>query len=203
MIDIAVIDTMVDLTSEVIDEKRMKFYHYDTNPSDKYGHGNAICGLFLEKKADYFIHLFVVDKNTKSLTIVNILNYILKKTNITYIAMSCGFMRLNALDKRKLEKVCLDLLEAKRLIVAANSNIENKAAYPSKFCTVLSVDHNKKIPKFYWDNCEIDKVNICWRKNLYMMDSSNSFYVPLVMDYIIENKMLDKVIERLMYENIY
>ncbi len=203
MIDIAVIDTMVDLKSEVIDEKRMKFYHYDTNPCDKNGHGNAICGLFLKKKRDYFIHLFVVDRSTKSSTIVDILNYILEETNITYIAMSCGFIKLNALDKINLEKVCLDILEAKRLIITANSNHKNEEAYPAKFSSVLSVDHNKKIPEFYWDNCKTDNVNICWRKNLFMMDSSNSFHVPLVIDYIIKYKMIDKVIEGLMYENIY
>lgn len=195
MIQLAVIDSMVDIESEVIDKNRMSFYGDNKTFYKKLGHGNAVCGLLLNASSDYYLNLFVVQKSSTPSRIIEILEYILYQTHIKYICMSCGFLKLSEYDKRKLKEVCDELRKNERIVVVASSNEEFQKVYPAAFASVITVDSKFKKPNFYWKKCKKEKVTICWRKGLFIDDASNSFHVPLVMDYIIKHKLESKIIE--------
>ena len=196
MIDIAVIDSMIDLESETTDSNRLKIYG-GNDEKIVYGHGNAVCGLLFNANKEYYVHLFVVNKNSKFDHVSKILNYILSETKIKYICMSCGFINLNRKNINDLRNICANLFEDGRILVVANSNDEKYVTYPARFNTVVCVDKKDKRPDWYWKYIKSDEIKICWRKNLFIVDDSNSFHVPLVVDFIIKNKLEKSIIERL------
>jgi uncharacterized NAD-dependent epimerase/dehydratase family protein len=146
-VTIVIIDSGVDLNHPWLKNtiisgfgivKENDGFKVDTDYSDSFGHGTAVCGILVKSAVDVelnIIKLYDKDELVEVDTLIYALEYIENNIACDIINMSCGVL----CSSPELHQVCRRLSQKGIILVAAFDNI-GAVSYPAAYDEVIGVD---------------------------------------------------------------
>lgn len=204
MINIAVIDTNVEIENKIFDNYNICICDFLEKKYDPCGHGTAVCGIIAQNAPDSKIDVYPIFENEYSSVeaevLIETLEYILQEGDYDVVNLSNGIIMSDCI--KKLEYVCNRLKSAGVLIISAYDNLP-LMTYPACFNSVIGVDGKSnifKIESYYWiDDSPINILGysgqrrVAWIDNKPAIVSGNSYLCPqitaLAVNYLKENEV--------------
>ncbi len=202
MINIAVVDTNVEIENRIFDNYNICICDYAKKQYPPCGHGTAVCGIIAQNAPDSQIDVFPIFESEYCLveaeTLIETLEYILHKGKYDIVNLSNGIVMSDCV--KELEYICNCLRSAGVLIISAYDNLP-LMTYPACFHSVIGVDGKSNIYKaesYYWiDDSPINifgysgQRRVAWIGNKPSIVAGNSYLCPqitaLAANYLEEN----------------
>ncbi|MFI3212908.1 MAG: S8 family serine peptidase [Eubacteriales bacterium] len=217
-VKIAVIDTYVDVNSNVLQNMDIHFssFMFDEDEVEKQshcGHGTAVCSIISKTCTNVEITVYPVfenlEKDISINEIISVLKDIYQNNHFDLINMSFGITEADIEDIEALENICNMIDNNGTIIVAAFDN-NGSMSYPAAFQSVIGVDiTNKVISHLDYEYIINSPINIrgssrlqrvLWENNQYILVTGSSFVCPYITGLIaniIESNVVSK--QKIMY----
>lgn len=195
-VQIAVIDTYVDIRSEVFSNISIHFSSFASeklNEKVDVGHGTAVCAILVKVCCDVELTVFPIFKNAQEgemiCSVVKCLEYIYNNNHFDIINLSLGVAIPYPDELCRLRSICNKITQDGTIIVSAFDNAGGMS-YPAAFDNVIGVDISSDVKSHleyeYVQNSPINirgcalPQRVIWGEKKHLLVRGSSFIAPYV-----------------------
>ena len=193
-IQVAVIDTYVDVNCEVFQGIPICFLPDSPAMSKASGHGTAVCSIIAKICSNVEITVFPIfpdmQYGVEANRVIQCLESIAQnRQHYDIVNMSLGMLALDAEEAEKMETLCNKIMGMGTIIVAAFDN-GGAMSYPAVFDSVIGVDITASVKSHieyvYTVNSPVNirgcalPQRVQWSKGKYLLARGSSFTAPYI-----------------------
>ncbi|MDU3534197.1 MAG: S8 family serine peptidase [Clostridium perfringens] len=185
-IEIAVIDTMIDLDNTVFENRNIEICN--NRCSTKEGHGTAVCSIILQNTKNTNITLYTINDDNEVEYLIEILKDIAYSSKF-YRILNISLGVFTTEKSKELEFYCNLISEKGTLIISAFDNF-GSMSYPASFKNVIGIASSPELKNIneyiYLENSDINilgyygQFRVSWLNNQYKFVYGNSLVAPYV-----------------------